>query len=178
MNSLLQGVTPETAEQAGIMILLACAIWIWINGLIGMFRTANIHRTYGSLISGGWAFLRLVRAILTVALLTVIVGNTLQELAGVKTELLIDNVIGFVLTVFLNCLVIIGDKKRFYARCDRRLAKQIIRAEWQMACSIITRFSLVFTIGTISTLFVVTDTADYYLGKDGKIHRAKDLLSL
>lgn len=178
MDSLLELITAENAEHAALIILLVSAVWIWLSGLVGMFRTANIHRTYGSLISGGWAFLRLVRAVLTTALLTVIVGNTLMELAGVKTELLIDNVIGFFLTVFLNWLVIIGDKKRFYARCDRRLAKQIIRAEWQMACSILTRFSLVFTIGTIATLFVATDTADYYLGNDGKIHRTKDLLSL
>ena len=175
MDSL---VTLETSDHAFGMIMLAWAIWVWSNGLIGMVRTQNVHRTYGSLISGGWAFLRLLRAFVTASMLAVIVSNVLMELAGFKTELLFSNILGFVLMIFLNWLVITGDKKRFYARCDRRLAKQIIRAERQMAYSIVTRLSLVFTIGTIATLFVVTDTADYYLGEDGKIYRTKDMLSL
>lgn len=168
----------ETSDHAFGLIMLAWAIWVWGNGLIGMMRTRNIHRTYGTLISGGWAVLRLLRAFVTASMLAVIVSNALTELAGIKTELLFSNILGFVLMIFLNWLVITGDKKRFYGRCNRQLARQIIRAERQMAYSIVTRLCLIFTIGTIATLFEVTDTADYYLGKDGKIYRRKDMLSL
>lgn len=99
-------------------------------------------------------------------------------MAGVKTELLISNVVGVVLVILLNWLVITGDKKRFYGRCDRALAKKIIRAERQMAYSILTRISLIFTIFTLGSLFVLTDTSEYYEGEDGNIYRVRDTMSL
>ena len=160
-------ISSDTAAAVSGLIILGWGLWVWGNGLIGMARTETIRRTYGSLIDGFWAFM-----------LAVIVGNALQEMAGVKTELLFSNVVAFVVTVALNWLVIRADQRRFYDRCDRALAKKIIRAERQMAYSIITRLTLIFTIGTIATLFVVTDTSDYYLGKDGRIYRVKDTMSL
>ena len=141
-------ISSDTAAAVSGLIILGWGLWVWGNGLIGMARTETIRRTYGSLIDGFWAFMRLLRAFFTSVMLAVIVGNALQEMAG------------------------------FYDRCDRALAKKIIRAERQMAYSIITRLTLIFTIGTIATLFVVTDTSDYYLGKDGRIYRVKDTMSL
>lgn len=146
MELFTQGVTSDTAAAVYGSILLAWAVWVWVNGLIGIFRAKSIRRTYGSLLDGAWAFVRLLRSWLTAAMLAVIVGNALQRMAGVKTELLISNVVGVVLVILLNWLVITGDKKRFYGRCDRALAKKIIRAERQMAYSILTRISLIFTI--------------------------------
>ena len=60
--------------------------------------------------------MRLLRSWLTAAMLAVIVGNALQRMAGVKTELLISNVVGVVLVILLNWLVITGDKSAFYGR--------------------------------------------------------------
>ena len=171
-------ITTETAAQVSACILLAWAVWVWGTGLVGMARTAAIRRAYGSLLSGGWAFLRLLRSFVTAAMLAVLVGNALQRMAGVRTELLLDNVIGLVLALGLNWLVIQGDRQRFYGRCDPALAKKIVRAERMLAYSILTRISLIVTIGTLATLFVVTDTSDYYLGKDGKIYRVKDTMAL
>lgn len=171
-------ISSDTAAAVSGLIILGWGLWVWGNGLIGMARTETIRRTYGSLTDGFWAFMRLLRAFFTSVMLAVIVGNALQEMAGVKTELLFSNVVAFVVTVALNWLVIRADQRRFYDRCDRALAKKIIRAERQMAYSIITRLTLIFTIGTIATLFVVTDTSDYYLGKDGRIYRVKDTMSL
>lgn len=171
-------ITTETAAQVSAFILLAWAVWVWGTGLVGMARTAAIRQTYGSLLSGGWAFLRLLRSFVTAAMLAVLVGNALQRMAGVRTELLLDNVIGLVLALGLNWLVIQGDRQRFYGRCDPALAKKIVRAERMLAYSIVTRISLIVTIGTLATLFVVTDTSDYYLGKDGKIYRVKDTMAL
>lgn len=178
MELFTQGVTSDTAAAAYGSILLAWAVWVWVNGLIGIFRAKSIRRTYGSLLNGAWAFVRLLRSWLTAAMLAVIVGNALQRMAGVKTELLISNVVGVVLVILLNWLVITGDKKRFYGRCDRALAKKIIRAERQMAYSILTRISLIFTIFTLGSLFVLTDTSEYYEGEDGNIYRVRDTMSL
>ena len=171
-------ITTETAAQVSAFILLAWAVWVWGTGLAGMARTAAIRRAYGPLLSGGWAFLRLLRPFVTAAMLAVLVGNALQRMAGVRTELVLDNVIGLVLALGLNWLVIQGDRQRFYGRCDPALAKKIVRAERMLAYSILTRISLIVTIGTLATLFVVTDTSDYYLGKDGKIYRVKDTMAL
>ena len=170
-------------EILAVVMVLVYALLI-VNAKFGFIpegtflNILEILRTYGSLLDGFWAFLRLLRAFFNAAMLAVIVGNALQEMAGVKTELLFSNVVAFVVTVALNWLVIRADQRRFYDRCDRALAKKIIRAERQMAYSIITRLTLIFTIGTIATLFVVTDTSDYYLGKDGRIYRVKDTMSL
>ena len=171
-------ISSDTAAAVSGLIILGWGLWVWGNGLIGMARTETIRRTYGSLIDGFWAFMRLLRAFFTSVMLAVIVGNALQEMAGVKTELLLSNVVAFVVTVALNWLVIRADQRRFYDRCDRALAKKIIRAERQMAYSIITRLTRIFTFGTIATLFVVNDTSDYFLCKDGRIYRVKDTMSM
>lgn len=178
MDFFTQGLTSETAAQVSGLILLVWAVWVWFTGLIGIFWAKSIRRTYGSLLDGGWAFLRLLRSLVTAAMLAVMVGNALQRMAGVKTELLVSNVVGLILAILLNWLVITGDQTRFYGRCDRALARRIIRAERQMAYSILTRISLVFTIFSLATLFVFTDTSKYYLGKDGKIYQVKDTMSL
>lgn len=178
MNVFTQGLTPDTAAAVYGGILLVWAVWVWFNGLIGIFRANSIRRTYGSLLNGGWAFLRLLRSWLTAAMAAVLVGNFLQRMAGVETELLVSNVVGLFLVILLNWLVINGDKKRFYGRCDRVLAKRIIRAERQMAYSILTRISLIITIFSLGSLFVLTDTSEYYEGEDGNIYRVRDTMSL
>ena len=55
MELFTQGVTSDTAAAAYGSILLAWAVWVWVNGLIGIFRAKSIRRTYGSLLDGAWA---------------------------------------------------------------------------------------------------------------------------
>lgn len=178
MRAWIQSLTPELINDTYYKLVAAWAIWIWFTGLIGMIRTGSIRRTYGSLISGGWGFLRVLRSFTTFSMIGVIISNKLIRMTGTETELVTSNVVGFILMILLNWLIIKGDKKRFNGHCDRSLAKRITRAEWQMACSVVTRISLIITISTISTLFVFTDTADYYRDDDGNIYRVKDPMSL
>ena len=77
-------ISSDTAAAVSGLIILGWGLWVWGNGLIGMARTETIRRTYGSLIDGFWAFMRLLRAFFTSVMLAVIVGNALQEMAGEK----------------------------------------------------------------------------------------------
>lgn len=178
MSTWIQSLSPELINDTFYKLVGLWAAWIWFTGLIGMIRTGSIRRTYGSLISGEWGFVRVLRAFTTFCMIGVIISNKLIRMTGTETELAISNVVGFILMILLNGLVIRGDRARFYGHCDRTLARRIIRAEWQMACSVVTRISLIITISTVSTLFVFTDTADYYRDDDGNIYRVKDPMSL
>lgn len=178
MRAWIQGLTPELINDTYYDLVIAWTVWIWLTGLIGMIRTGSIRRTYGSLVSGGWGFLRVLRSFTTFSMIGIVISNKLIRMTGTETELAASNVVGFILMILLNILVIMGDKRRFDGHCDRSLARRIIRAEWQMACSVVTRISLIITISTVATLFVFTDTADYYRDDDGNIYRVKDPMSL
>lgn len=159
-------------------IVILHVAYVWIEGIIGMVCTKSINTTYGGVISGGWAILRLARILCNAVMLSVIIGNMGNRLAGYRVALTLSNVIGYILIILLNILLYRSDKNRFYQCCDRRLAKKMIRAERRLGCSIMTRISLIFTIFSLGTVFVLTDTSDYVRDSSGNIYRVRDDLDL
>lgn len=160
--------------NAFFALIFMTGAYIWILGLIGMFRTNSIKKTYGGVISSGWALLRFVRILCNGILIAVIVGNMGRRLIGYSLPVRLDNVIGSILIVLLNVLFYRSDQTRFYQYCDKKEAKKMIRAERQLGCSVITRFSLIFSIFSLTTLFVLTDTSEYVRDSDGTIYRIKN----
>lgn len=147
--------------------------YIWIQGLIGMICTGSIKRTYGGVISAGWAILRMVRALCNGVLISCIVYNMGFRLMGYIVPVTVDNVILGALIIALNVLIYRNDQARFYHFSDRKEAKKMIQAERRLGCSIMTRISLIVTIFSMATIFVLTDTSEYVRGRDGTIYRIK-----
>lgn len=170
--------TADPIVTIGIAAMLLHVAYVWIQGIIGMVCTNSIKRTYGGVISKGWALLRVARIVLNAAMIETIVINMGHRLAGYYVKVSIGNIIECVLIVALNFFIFIADQGRFYQACDKKLAKKIIRAERRLGCSVITRISLIFTIFSIGTLFVLTDTSDYVRDRSGNIYRIRDDLDL
>lgn len=100
-------------------------------------------------------------------------------MAGYYVAVTKGNVFWYTVCILLNIIILKRDKEHFYGRCQKKLAKKIIRAERQLGYSIITRISLIFTAVSLPAVMIMTDASEYYLDKKtGKIYRMKDYLDL
>lgn len=166
----------EIVEGGTIFIYAILLLYVWGQGLYGMCAGKTIMAKYGCLISRGWGIVRIIRTFLN-AMMFIMCLYTFGWIAGAYAQpFTFENVCWCLVTLGINLLVMNADKKRF--QCDQKLARQIIRNERYYAFSIVTRISLIFTIVTMSAMYVMTDTSEYYRGKDGKIYRYKDMCGL
>ena len=110
---LLDTYTEDPVATISTSVMLLYVAYIWIQGIIGMICTNSIKRTYGGVISKGWALMRMVRIL-----------------------------------------------------CNAAMS------------GVISRISLIFTVFSLGTIFVLTDTSDYVRDKAGNIYRIRDDLDL
>lgn len=171
---LLDTYTEDPVATISTSVMLLYVAYIWIQGIIGMICTNSIKRTYGGVISKGWALMRMGRILCNAAMSGVILVNMGYRLIGYYVAIKFGNIIGCLLIVILNIFFYRSDQTRFYQSCDKKLAKKMIRAERRLGCSVITRISLIFTVFSLGTIFVLTDTSDYVRDKVGNIYRIRD----
>ena len=163
----------KSGEAITFMVLVPFA---WFQGLYGMCTGGTIMAKYGGLISRGWGLLRIMRLILNFEL--IVLGLYIFGwLEGSFMSPFTAENIGWCLVILvLNTLIPYMDKRRF--RCEPALARRIARSERIYALSMLTRISLIFTIVSLGTMYVLTDTSEYYRGRDGRIYRVRDMYDL
>lgn len=162
-------ISENIADTLSALLMIGVGIGIvicWTIGLIGIFKTEEIKKNYGSVIKSGYGILRLFRTMLNMIAVYGFCVNNLYRLAGFYVAVTGENVFWYCICILLNVFFIYEDKKRFYSRCDVKTAGRIIRAERELGFSLLTRLSLIVTIPTMAAAFVLTDTSTYYYDRD------------
>ena len=162
-------ISENIADTLSALLMIGVGIGIvicWTIGLIGIFKTEEIKKNYGSVIKSGFGILRLFRTMLNMIAIYGFCVNNLYRLAGFYVAVTGENVFWYCICLLLNLFLKYEDKKRFYSRCDVKTAGRIIRAERELGFSLLTRLSLIVTIPTMAAAFVLTDTSTYYYDQD------------